>query len=89
MTEEEEGSPVLLRHSPKSTATRLPGRGSGRVPLAPARQLLALLRPHALDTAGVRGRGLLRVPGLHDGAQRHVPQVRHVRQHEWVQLKVQ
>ena len=36
---------------------------------------------------GLRGRGLLGVRQLHDGAQRHLPEVRHLRRHQRLQLK--
>ena len=36
---------------------------------------------------GLRGRELPRVRQLHPGAQRHLPQVRHLRRDEWVQLR--
>jgi ribonucleoside-diphosphate reductase alpha chain len=75
---EEAAQTATALFSDKAAADAASGQGG--------RQEARSRTPHALDRTGLYGQHVLGVPELHDGAERHLREVRHLRRHERMQL---
>ena len=78
-------SPAPPRSKPSPSTSSRPPSSSSRLPFAQRRGPRARRREARRSQGqGLRRRSLRRMRQLHPGAQRHVPQVRHVRWHDGV-----